>query len=185
MIKSIFKYQTTLIVYINLYTACSFQNTCNMTYKLDFKTQYNQFYISDKESPNNTASDSFWTEKAHNQRLAMEDGVIGIGIQSYGHVKGELNLLSSVNNDKDYSKYDHIVEGGLNVKSGTLQVLDCPNSEVELELKIKPGKYRVRVYSSNLVTADMDEVEGNDQYKIEIWPDSNMERKVLKQYIIK
>jgi hypothetical protein len=51
-----------------------------------------------------------------------------------------------------------------------------------LEVKVKPGKYRVRIYSSNLAGGDMDEVEGKDYYKIEIWPDENMERKVLKRY---
>jgi hypothetical protein len=51
---------------------------------------------------------------------------------------------------------------------------------VELEMIVKPGAYRVRVYSSNLVSVEGD--EGDDYYKIEVWPDVQMERKVLKQY---
>lgn len=154
-----------------------------MNYKLDFKTQYNQFFICDKSSPGNTDSGSFWTDGTHNERLAIEEGIIGIGTQCYGHVNGELIVLKAENKQTDYNKYDHIVEGGLEIKSGVLQVLDCPNSEVELELKVNLGKYRVRVYSSNLASANIDEDEGNDYYKIEIWPDSNIERKVLKQYM--
>jgi hypothetical protein len=80
----------------------------------------------------------------------------------------------------DYSQYDHIVEGGLNINSGILQVLDCPNSHVELEVKVTPGSYRVRIYSSNLASVEGD--AGDDYYLIEIWPDIYQVRTVLKQY---
>lgn len=96
-------------------------------------------------------------------------------------IQGELILLDSKNGNIEYSQYDHIVESGLNLKSGILQVLDCPNSNVELEIKVNPGKYRVRIYSLNLNSVVGD--SGDDYYKIEIWPDVNMERIVLKQYL--
>jgi hypothetical protein len=79
-------------------------------------------------------------------------------------------------------RYDHIVEGGLALKSGILEILDCPSLSIELKIKIKPGFYRMRVYSSNLNSVIGD--EGEDYYKIEIWPDT-MERKVLKRYVRK
>jgi hypothetical protein len=44
--------------------------------------------------------------------------------------------------------------------------MDCLNRVVELEIKVKPGNYRVRVYSSNLASV-VDE-DGDDFYKIEI-----------------
>jgi len=73
------------------------------------------------------------------------------------------------------------VEGGLEIRSGILQVQDCLSSEVELEVKVNPGKYRVRIYSLNLDSVAGND-EGDDHYKIEIWPDVNMERTILKQY---
>ena len=154
-------------------------------YHLNFQTEYNQFYLYDKGSPGKTGSESFWTPIAFADRLAMEKGILGVGIHNYGHVKGQLCLLKKESQAIEYDQYDHIVEGGVEVKSGVLQVLDCPNSKVELELIVKPGKYRVRIYSSNLAGGDIDEVEGNDYYKIEIWPDNNIERKVLKRYVDK
>ena len=60
--------------------------------------------------------------------------------------------------------------------------MDCPNSDVQLKIHIKSGTYRARIYSSNLLNADIDEDEGNDYYKIEIWPDNDLERKVLKRF---
>jgi hypothetical protein len=156
-----------------------------MKYKLDFYTEYNQFYLSDKASPKNTNSTGFWTPEAHEDRLAIEKGVVGIGTESYGHIKADISILDIANNLIDTIQYDHIVEGGIEIESGELQVLDCPTSVINLEIKLKPGKYRVRVYSLNLASADIDEDEGDDYYKIEIWPDTNMERKVLKRYIRK
>lgn len=93
--------------------------------------------------------------------------------------------MEKPNTDADYNKYDHIVEGGINILSGELQILDCPNNHLELSLKVAPGKYRVRVYSSNLESVketDLPNDSDKDYYRIEIWPSEEMERKVLKQY---
>jgi hypothetical protein len=152
-----------------------------MVYKLDFHTGYHQFYISDADSDGDTGSDNFWTKEAFRDRLAIESGVLGVGIGSYGHVKAELEILQAPDSQANFSTYDHVVEGGLSIVSGLLQIVDCPYCEVELTIAIEPGNYRVRVYSSGLGEYDADEDEGDDFYRIEIWPDDNMARSVLKR----
>lgn len=151
-----------------------------MKYKLDFYTAYNQFYVQDKLSTGRTDSASFWTAEAYHDRLAMEEGIVGIGTECYGPIKGELEILQVANNEMDISQYDHIVEGGIFLESGTLQLLSCPNPDVALEIELTPGFYRIRVYSAGLATVNGE--EGDDYYKIEIWAAQNMERKVLKAY---
>jgi hypothetical protein len=150
-------------------------------HKLSFDTQYRQFYISDKTSPKNTSDKNFWSQEAQEDRLAISKGILGIGIGSYGLVRGELEILDVATNKIDSSLFDHIVEGGLSVESGVIQVLDCPNLHVELEVKVRPAKYRARIYFSNLNTIHGD--EGEDYYRIEIWPDKNVNRKVIKRFI--
>jgi hypothetical protein len=152
-----------------------------MKYALNFYTQYHQFYLSDELSPGKTNSKSFWTKDAYNDRLAMEDGIVGIGTECYGPVKGELEILENENTNFDSTTYDHIVEGALEMTSNTLIVTDCPNPGAILKINIKPGKYRVRVYSSNLDSVEGD--DGDDYYRIEVWPSSNMERKVLTRFV--
>jgi hypothetical protein len=93
-----------------------------------------------------------------------------------------LIVNNDVNNQFDADLYDHIVEGGLKVDSGLIQFLDCPASSLQLEILVEPGNYRLRVHFLNMAGYDSDEEESNDYYKIEIWPDSNIERKVLKRY---
>jgi hypothetical protein len=140
-----------------------------MKYQIDFYTSYSQFYITDKDSEGLTDSDTFWTTDAFDERLAIEDGVLGVGIECYGPVKGEVHLLTLPTDLENLDEYDHVVEAGIEIKSGVLQILDCPNSTLELEISVEPGTYRVRVYSSNLASVEGD--EGDDYYKIEIWPD--------------
>ena len=151
-----------------------------MKYELNFDTSYHQFYIRDKESPQDTGDIDFWTEDATHSRLAIGDGILGVGLECYGSFKGDLVLLDSKRDNLEYNQYDHIVEGGVNIKSGILQILDCPNSNVELEVKVNPGKYRARIYSLNLASVIDD--FGDDYYRIEMWPDRDIERTVLKQY---
>ena len=152
-----------------------------------FSTEYNQFYLEDGKNENkgDSGSPDFWSEEAFHSRMALEKGIIGVGTQSYGNIKGEIEILEKANGNSDYSKYDHIVEAGIDIPSGELVILDCPNSNLESSLKVAPGKYRVRVYSSNLASVkenDLPNETDNDYYRIEIWPSDDMERKVLKQY---
>ncbi|MGN6495155.1 MAG: hypothetical protein ACTHLE_24420 [Agriterribacter sp.] len=151
-----------------------------MNHTLNFGTSNYQFYITDKNFSQYTGDSNFWTDDAIRCRLAVGEGILGVGLECYGPFKGELILLDKKRDDVEYSHYDHIVEGGLNIKSGILEVLDCPNSNVELEVKVSPGSYGVRIYSLNLDSVEGD--AGNDYYIIEIWPGINTERKVLKQY---
>ncbi|MFC4739436.1 hypothetical protein ACFO3U_05470 [Flavobacterium ponti] len=152
-----------------------------MKLKLKFTTDYGQFYINDKNAKGNTSSDNFWSEVAFQDKLAVEDGVLGIGIANdEGIVDCLFEILNSKNLDDNFSKFDHVVEASLKIHSGVLQVLDCPFSEVEMETKIENGDYRIRVYSSNLKSA-YDE-NPKDFYKIEMWKESYKEREVLKRY---
>ncbi|RZJ80836.1 MAG: hypothetical protein EOO47_06285 [Flavobacterium sp.] len=151
-----------------------------MKYFLDFYTQYSQFYLVDKSSDQNT-SDDFWDEDAFEDRLAINDGILGVGTECYGPIKGEVEILEKENSNIDFSDYDHIVEASLQINSGALQIQDCPNSSIQLEVILPENCYSVRIYSSNLASVEGD--EGDDYYRIEIWPAPPIRRKVLKRFI--
>lgn len=152
----------------------------NMKHQISFYTEYHQFYLVDKGIAQNTYSDKFWTDEASSDRLAVEEGVLGVSTECYGPVKAEIRVLKSINQNPEIAKADHVVEAGIQIKSGTIQILDCPTSTIQLELNVEPGDYMVRVYSMNLASVDGD--EGDDYYILEIWPNKNEERKVLKRW---
>ena len=175
----------TILLIMYLLNSCS-TNTKIMTAKnINFYTQYGQFYLSsdngsflNDDSNKRESSDTF--NESLKERLSIEKNALVVFSQSYGHIKGEIEVLEEPKGDIDYAKYDHIVEGGINVQSGELQILSWPGNEVELSMEIKPARYRVRIYGANLdsVTGD----DGDDFYRIELWKSDDMERKVLKQY---
>ena len=150
-------------------------------YLFDFETSHNQFYIVDGTDRKSMPSYNFWKPDALTARLAVEKGIVGVLTLSYGHIKGEIRILLKEFDLIDFNQYDHIVEGGLDVKSGILEVLDCPTSKVACQIELEPGLYRIRIYSSGFKDTDLDEMEGNDYYRIEIWPGNTLERKLLKQ----
>lgn len=150
-----------------------------MIFKLSFLTFYGQFYICDKGSPSATDDDSFWTDDAVQARLAIGEGILGVSIANNSEFNGEFELRTEEVNEIEFSNFDHVVEAGLEVTSGTLQVLGCPHSNMELETAVIPGPYRIRICSSNL-NSDKNE----DHYRIVIWPSNNLRLKVLKQFAL-
>ena len=147
------------------------------SFNLDFYTQYNQFFILDKNAPIDV-TEEIWTTEAFRDKMGILAGQLSISTGCYGPVKGKLFLLSAGNLDNDYSNYDHVVEGSIEIKSGIIEIIPCMANEPELSLKVEPGFYRVRVYSSGLDTVIGD--EGDDFYTVEIWKRDFSERRVLK-----
>lgn len=156
-----------------------------MKIQFKFRTQYNQFYIQDKDPIGNTSDSDFWSEEAYLYRLATTNELLGIGTQSYGYIKGEIELIKERPDNVDFELYDHIVEAGIEIKGGEIQIMDCPTNNVEIKIKVENGKYRVRIYSLNLgsvLEPDLANDTDDDYYRIEVWSDENMELKILKQY---
>ena len=146
---------------------------------LDFYTHYHQFYLVDKDSSFKTDSENFWTKQALEDKLAIEEGIIGIGTECYGHVKGELHILATATTIINLETFDHVVEGSIDIKSGILQLWPCRANEPVLEMELEKGWYRVRAYSSNLESVEFD--EGDDFYKLEMWKQERTDRTVLKR----
>lgn len=159
----------------------STKTMAKMKYNLDFFTQYGQFYVVDRDADDDKDGVDFWNEIAFENRLGIDEGVLGIRIENDEcKAKVEVAILESRSSHIDFTEADHVVEGPLKITSGFLQIQDCPSSAVELEVRLDPGNYRCRIYSFDLDKAYQDEPE--DHYKIEIWKDGYDAVKVLKQW---
>lgn len=126
------------------------------------------------------ALDNFWNKTAFENKLAVSEGTLGVGIQSYGEVKGEIIFTNEVPVIKEV-EWDHIVEGSMNIKSGLLKVLNCPDCEVKLEINLPPDEYRIRVSGKNLDSVIDD--HGDDFYRIDIWPQAYAEPELIKLHL--
>jgi hypothetical protein len=87
-----------------------------MTNILNFTTSYNQFYIADSKFIGDTGAEDFWTDNATSDRLAIAKDILGVRTECYGHINGDLVILNQPSIVDNFDLYDHVVEGGLEIK---------------------------------------------------------------------
>ena len=155
---------------------------CQTKRNLDFFTTHNQFYLCDSAFTGTTGDTTFWNNDAQTARLGTTEDIIGIKVASFGHVKAELNVLHTADTEKDFGKYDHVVEGSVKLTSGIMEILNFPDTKIILKAIVTPGRYRVRIYSYAIKNVNPEDDEGTDHYKITLWPAEGRERKVLKAF---
>ncbi len=151
-----------------------------MIYSVNFQTSYGQFYLFDKGIEGKTDSPTFWSNIALDSGIALAKGVIGIGIASYGLVRLGIEIFKNEPPILNLKNWDRVTEGSIHIKTGYLEILDCPNSEVQLEIPLEKGDYRIRLYGGNFNTVEGD--YGDDFYRIEIWAAPYSKRKSFLKY---
>jgi hypothetical protein len=81
----------------------------------------------------------------------------------------------------DEASWDHIAECDLDLPTGNLQVHECTGGP-KLDLKVNPGSYRVRALFSGLGTLSEDALDGDDRYKLVLWPGTPQDLRIIKQW---
>jgi hypothetical protein len=150
-------------------------------YKFDIFADEYQFYLEDANPEGSSASPMFWDEAAFRRRLAALGDIMAVGTVRSVDVPVEIAMRESTPGD-DFEGWDHVVEGSLRVSSGKLVVrgtTDLP----EIYIPVDPDTYRMRVYMGALGTGDGSGVEGEDYYRVEIWPAAFRQVRVLKEWV--
>ena len=154
----------------------------NETYAFVINAWYYQFYLEDANS--HPAYEALWTQHTYEDRLAAGPGIIAVGTARYGvgiplliEVRdGELPLEA-------YPEWEHVVECSIHAASGRLQLTN-PNSfgTGVPQIDIAPGMYRARIYYAGLDSIrGGGDLDGDDHYRIVLWPGSAIEPIVLKR----
>lgn len=148
------------------------------TYKLNFTTDYYQFYILDSQTKATTDADDFWNDEANERRLAIGEGLLGVTIGTFGKVNAEIRLLDKKSVENPNA--NHCVEASIKLVSNKLQFKNCSNYETQLEIELEKENYRIRIASFGLETISGE--DGNDYYEIEIWKSKLAKPKLLKKH---
>lgn len=77
--------------------------------------------------------------------------------------------------------WDHVAEASLDVPSGRLEIHECTGGSIDI-LPLPAGPYRVRVYFGGLGTPDEKRLDGDDHYRVVLWPAPHAGGAALKQY---
>jgi hypothetical protein len=148
------------------------------SFELSLFADYFQFYIQDEAATARLSR--IWDEEATARMLAIAPGTIGVGTARNMDVPVAVEIRDQEPGD-DFPEWDHVVEASLDVASGQIVVAGCsdyfPNA---MRIAVSPGSYRVRVSYGALDTLSEDGLSGDDQYRVQLWPASSANFRILK-----
>ena len=149
------------------------------SYSFNLFADYFQIYLQDERSEGNLGKS--WTNEAVNRLLALAPGIIGIGTARNMMVPVIVKVLDEAPSD-DIGEWDQINECSIEISSGRIVISGCTDYYPTAARIIVPkGTYRVRIYYGKLETLRNNGLEGDDQYKVVLWPGSSTPLKVIKQ----
>lgn len=140
---------------------------------------YHQFYLTDAGKDPFAPED--YTEQDVQRRIKAADNVVVIQPERSMTVPVELEILDSRPPD-DFEKWHHVAEASLELPSGKLRIEEWGNAEPVDEIVLEARSYRVRAYYGGLDTLSFDGLDGDDHYKIVMWPSPVGDVTVVKHY---
>ncbi len=151
------------------------------TYNYNLFADYYQFYLQG-ENADGDLSDS-WNEQAVKDLLAIAPGTIGVGTVRNMDVPVEIEIRDSAP-ENDFDGWDHIMECGVEIASGKIVVAGCTDYFPDAaRISVEPGDYRARIYYGDLNNMSEDGLDGDDHYKVVLWPSNNMDVRVIKRNV--
>jgi hypothetical protein len=139
---------------------------------------YRQFYLWDSgvdpRAPEN------YTDHDVRRLVKVAPHVVVIQAVRNTTVPVELELCSD-DPGFDESQWDHVAECALDIPTGNLQVHECTGGPA-LDLRVTPGSYRVRALFTGLGTLSDDGLDGEDRYRIVLWPGQSIPLQIVKQW---
>jgi hypothetical protein len=146
-----------------------------------------QFHLQDRRSECDYPES--WNEEIMNGLFVAGQNVVGIGTVRDLDVEVEIVTHSLPMDDNDKDKlpdlvdWDHAVQCSIEVPSGQL-LLAGPTADIDHSpvLQLKPGRWGLRIFWANLEVIDEVGFEGEDKYKVELWPNTDLETLILKRW---
>jgi hypothetical protein len=145
--------------------------------------EHYQFYVFDSQADPGELS-VFWDEESKERLLLITDTVLGIGTARHLDVPVEVVVLLKEPQDEPLDDYDQVIECSLHVPSGAIKISSATEDMYEAKgIPLIPGSYGVRVFWGALSEVDEEGFEGEDFYKIALWPTQKPpELKLLKRW---
>lgn len=148
------------------------------TTELAIFADYFQFYIQDE-----TANEDFgdkWTEEAVDRLLAVGQFSVGIGTARNMTVPVVLSIHEEAPAE-DFTEWEMVNECSITIRSDRLVIMGCTDYLPDApRVPLAPGSYRVRVSYSGLDSLSEDGLEGDDFYRLQLWPAAPAELAVRK-----
>lgn len=149
------------------------------TTALNLFADYFQFYLQDESAPGDLSGS--WTPEATDRLLAVAPGAIGVGTVRNMEVPVTVEVLEA-EPPLDTAGWDHVTQCSLHIASGILVVAGCTDYFPEAtRIPVAAGTYAARISYGALDSVSSDGLDGNDHYRVQLWPGSDTLPQVLKQ----
>lgn len=146
---------------------------------IDVFADYHQFYVCDVDFKTETSI--LWDDVTSEQMLAVGPDLIAVGTARNMTVPVQLDVLPS-EPPNDLYAWDQVITCSLMIPTGTLILFGCTDDPSEAErLYIGPGSYAVRVSYARLTDLSDNGLEGDDHYRVQLWPGPPAPVNVLKR----
>ena len=149
-----------------------------MIKRYEIFADYHQFYLWDPENDPDPVLD--YTDEDVVRRIKAAPHIVVIQPERNMTVPVELEITDRAP-DLDLDRWDHVAEASLDLPSGKLEIHECTTGSVDI-LPVSPGTYRIRAYFGGLGTLSADALEGDDHYRLVMWPAPSADIAILKQY---
>lgn len=152
-----------------------------MVRRFEYKlfADYHQFYLQDESAVGDLSNS--WTQEAVDRLLALAPGTIGVGTVRDMTVPVVVEV-SDTEPVENTTTWDQVNECTLDVQSGHIVIAGCTDYFPDAaRVEVSPGSYRARLYYGNLDALSDDGLDGDDHYKVVLWPAAPGPLKVLRQ----
>jgi hypothetical protein len=139
---------------------------------------YHQFYLWDRVM--NVDAPTDYTAEDVKRRIKTGPYVVVIQPERNMTVQAEVEIHET-EPALDLGAWDHVAEASLQLPTGQLEVHECTGGPVA-EFTVPPGWFRVRSLGGGFATIDESGLEGNDHYRVVLWPSPPDEIRVVKQW---
>lgn len=143
--------------------------------------EHYQFYAYDSGADPGELS-IYWDDVAKEDMLLITDHILGIGTVRHLDVPVQVEFYPREPVDEPLDEYDQVVQCGMLIPSGKFVVSGATEDMYEAQrFDVAAGSYGLRVYYGGLDDVDEEGFEGEDFYKIALWPSQERpEARVLK-----
>lgn len=156
------------------------RNCRGQRFEFDLFADYFQFYLQDEGVEGNLAES--WTKEAVNRLLALAPGTIGVGTVRNMNVPVVIEVAENEPAEHDHDCWDQVNECSIDVPSGRIVVAGCTDYFPEARrIEVAPGSYRARIFYGDLNSLRENDLEGDDHYRVVLWPSDPGPLKILKQ----
>ena len=141
---------------------------------------YRQFYVWDHRD--NRGAPTEFTDEDVLCRIKAAPFVIVVQPERELDVPVTVEVRNDPPPNPEFDEWDHVAEASLDVPSGKLEIHESTGGSVDI-LAVTPGSYRLRACFGGLDTLSDDGLDGDDCYRLVLWPAPFAPVEVLKQYI--